>query len=426
MTPSADAAPLVLRAFRSLPPSWQTVLCPSLADPPAEAPAEHGDPTERDPSRMAVRGALGETYLRLYVTETSSRACRHVSALLDDAARGPASRRSDQLESHFAECRSCPHVYAELNVLHRKPFSDVTALLHRAAEQAAQSCPEAVHHPSHAGLVRAESAESNAPSGVVGGRRIAAAVAASPIGAAAVAGVLLAALAAGTLIYYAAHPADDTSAASPRRTGAPPGSPSAEAEPSAAPAGEPGPASDPGPTLEPGTTAAARPPAETTERATQGAQSGFRLVNVRTGLCAGAEGPHNGAALLMQACSGKAWQRWEAVDAGAGRYQLFNTGTHKCLDGTGRGGNVVRVVQNDCLGDAASDRHTQLWMFAGQEGTTAFRLKFVPPVSASDYPHHLLGPGNWWEEAPPPGSPLVQLPDYYASDAFLFSKDTRG
>ncbi|MFD7834431.1 RICIN domain-containing protein [Streptomyces sp. NPDC059761] len=70
-------------------------------------------------------------------------------------------------------------------------------------------------------------------------------------------------------------------------------------------------------------------------------------------------------------------QRWETFKDVSGAYQLRNTGSDKCLDGTEGGGNIVRVVLNDC-GDRSSSRHAvQLWRISPEREPDAFRLQFV-------------------------------------------------
>ncbi|KOU26409.1 hypothetical protein ADK52_09415 [Streptomyces sp. WM6372] len=149
---------------------------------------------------------------------------------------------------------------------------------------------------------------------------------------------------------------------------------------------------------------------------------GFPLVNKATGLCVGALSRAAGAALRLEECRDAALQRWETFKDASGAYRLRNTGSDKCLDGTEGGGNIVRVVLNEC-DDRSSSRHgVQLWSISPEKGSDAFRLQFVPRVASSDYSSHLFGPEDWWKENPPHGgSYLAHLPNYYNSESFVFT-----
>ncbi|MFE3655310.1 RICIN domain-containing protein [Streptomyces sp. NPDC059165] len=419
MTPTAsDDDPLLLRAFRTLQPSWRAALCPELAETPAPTDGPEPRPDADRSSEALARLHLCETYVRTYTAEAPSRACRHLGAVMDDTVRSGTSRRSDELDRHVRSCPSCARVMAELTTLHGGTLAEVAALLQQAAAQAGDGRANLPAAPVDA--------TASGPSSGPGRRRLRGLVAASPVGAAALTGVVVTALAATVLVVSATGPVKDTGTPPPRSVATPP----SLALPD-----------DPAPTSAPATTSApprestaprrtARPSA-TTQPATAVVSTpsrpptGFRLVNKSTGLCIGPVGADDGAMLRLEDCSASAWQRWEAVDAGYGSHRLRNTGTHKCLDGTGNGGNVVRVVQNDCRADASPERDTQLWTFVPERGTAAFRLKLVPRVPASDYSDHLLGPEDWWEQNPPrKGSHLAQLPNYYNSESFVFVKDT--
>ncbi|MFH9349781.1 RICIN domain-containing protein [Kitasatospora sp. NPDC017646] len=150
---------------------------------------------------------------------------------------------------------------------------------------------------------------------------------------------------------------------------------------------------------------------------------GLPLVNHGSGLCIGlttstrAAGPFQ---LQLQQCNGQATQHWQRLPAGEDTYQLRNTATGTCLDGTTAGGNSVTVTLQTCRSDTG--RAEQLWRFAPDAQEDTFRLVFVPRVPSSDYSAHLLGPQEWSKADPPhPGSLLVHLPDYYDSDSFVFT-----
>ncbi|MFE5587764.1 RICIN domain-containing protein [Kitasatospora sp. NPDC056531] len=171
----------------------------------------------------------------------------------------------------------------------------------------------------------------------------------------------------------------------------------------------------------PPTQPATATPADTTPSPTQPVAAGRPLVNHGSGLCIGltpatqAAGP-----LQLQQCNGQATQRWQRLPAGQDTYQLRNTSTGTCLDGTTAGGNSVTVTLQTCRTDPG--RTEQFWRFAPDAQEGAFRLLFVPPVPSSDCSAHLLGPQDWPRANPPhPGSLLVHLPNYYNSDNFLFT-----
>ncbi|MFI6006751.1 RICIN domain-containing protein [Streptomyces sp. NPDC051366] len=149
---------------------------------------------------------------------------------------------------------------------------------------------------------------------------------------------------------------------------------------------------------------------------------GFPLVNRATGLCVGAQSRAAGAALRLEECRDVALQRWETFEDVSGAYRLRNTGSDKCLDGTEGGGNIVRVVLNDCDDHSPSRHAVQLWRISPEKGSDAFRLQFVPRVASTDYSSHLFGPEDWWHENPPhEGSYLAHLPNYYNSESFVFT-----
>ncbi|MEU2632533.1 RICIN domain-containing protein, partial [Kitasatospora sp. NPDC007106] len=142
----------------------------------------------------------------------------------------------------------------------------------------------------------------------------------------------------------------------------------------------------------------------------------FRLVNVRSGLCVSPDGG-DAAGVHLATCDGSASQRWQFPLNSGGLLQVRNAADGRCLDGTTQGGNVVTVVLRACL----TDREEQLWKSVPNQTNTAFRLHFAPCVTKSDYPDHLLGPGDIWPGPAEVGSPLVHQPNYYAKDDFLFT-----
>ncbi|WP_240136401.1 RICIN domain-containing protein [Streptomyces sp. MUM 178J] len=446
--------PLLLRAFRSLHPTARAVLRPDLAGTSEDAASAPGADT-RSPAAASARRQLSDAYLRSYAAEAPSRTCRHLTAVMDDAVRGGVSHRSQDLDVHAEACRSCARVRAELTVVHSATASALAEVLADAESAAAARTESAA-----AAAARTEGGDENPPAPgeptqgataaagrtVAAGRacRLPALVAASPSRAAAVAGVTVAALAAAAVAFSTA--AEDTRRPLARATAAPPAPALPADEPPAVPSASPsrpggGASGSASPSRTPTAPAATKAPAAAAKaNAKSNAKAsakasptptvhtpprppvGFQLVNRATGLCVGVQSAFDGAMLRLEDCNTGTRQRWETVAAGYGAYQFRNVGTRKCLDGTGGGGNVVRVVQNECRDSYSSQRTVQLWVIKPEADGVAFRLQFVPPVPASDYSSHLLGPEDWWRENPPrKGSYLAQLPNYYNSESFVFT-----
>ncbi|MBN0048713.1 RICIN domain-containing protein [Streptomyces actuosus] len=431
VTPMAADDSLLLRAFRSLHPAAQAALCPELAETSEDAASASGAET-RSISAASARRQLSEAYVRSYAAEAPSRTCRHLTAVMDDAVRGGVSHRSQDLDLHADACRSCSRVRAELTTVQSAAAGVLNRILVDSASAAAVAVQAADGDedrpaPGEPAPGTTASAERTRAPGRT--RRLRALVAASPLRAAAVAGVTVTALTAAVVVL----PRHPEGARRPLAlaTVTPPGSALPAAEPSAIVSAAPsrsaaatsGPATSlptsaaPADTSGPATAAKAKAPAAPAGSTPTRPPAGFQLVNRSTGLCVGVQSEAAGATLRLEDCGAGARQRWETVEAGYGAYRIRNVGTNKCLDGTSGGGNVVRVVQNDCR-----DRQsTQLWMIEPQADAGAFRLYFVPPVPASDYSSHLLGPEDWWSENPPRrGSYLAQLPNYYNSESFFF------
>ncbi|WP_085214368.1 RICIN domain-containing protein [Streptomyces sp. Amel2xC10] len=424
-----DEPPLLLRALRSLPPAVQAVLCPELAEEPEESTESedaHWDGVGVDVD--SARRQLSEAYLRSYAAVAAGRTCRHLAVVMDDTVRGGVSHRSQDLDAHADVCRSCAAARAELTVVQSASASALAAVLLDAASTAettarAEGDPEGtpasgVTAPDEA----ASAAEADAPGRVRGLRALAMAPSSR---AAAVGGVVVTALATAVVAISGLsgdtrNPPARTTAAPPARYALPTAAPAVTA--SATPSGPGGTASGrPSPSPTPSASAEAEATVTPAARTAPRAVTGFQLVNKATGLCVEVQSYAAGAALRLEDCDAGARQRWETVQAGNGARQLRNTGTHKCLDGTGRGGNIVRVVQNDCLDSRSAQQAVQLWTVEPEGDDGFFRLRFVPSVPASDYSSHLLGPEDWWRENPPRrGSYLAQLPNYYDSESFLF------
>ncbi|MEU4495605.1 RICIN domain-containing protein [Streptomyces sp. NPDC023998] len=408
---AADDDPLVLSAFRTLSPASQQALCPELAEvsgPSGPLPAEQPG---RDAAFVpSARTQLCEAYLRAYTAQAPSRTCRHLTAVMDDTVQGSVSDQSSVLDRHTAACRSCSGIRADLAILRSGSHAALTGLLLDAAENqitprtgTADAGPEG---PRPAAPDMAAAAGPGFPSPGLHPRsrgvrvlqsRAAVVVAASVI-------VLAAVVAVSTMTD---GPSSTTRPPQDRVTLTPSiSAPAATTEP-------------PAPVV---ITSAPAKRSPASSRSPDDPPVGSQLVNRRTGLCVGAQSRAAGAWLRLEECRTTELQRWETVKDASGAYQLRNSGSSKCLDGTDGGGNVVRAVLSDC-GDHSSPHYTvQLWTISPVADSGAFRLQFVPPVASSDYSLHLLGPEDWPNESPPrKGSYLAHLPDYYNSESFVFT-----
>ncbi|MGE7438052.1 RICIN domain-containing protein [Kitasatospora sp. NPDC001175] len=419
---AAEADSLVLRAFRSLPTARQDELWQCLVD------AAAGPSARTSHAGTAAWQSLQDECLKVYASRAPQRACRHLAARLGDHVRQATGSETRDLDRHLAGCDSCRRARADLEAIRtrQRPALLKALVLWPAEPTATAPTPEREPGDPRPGA-RDRSRRLPRPPGTGRrtGRRVLislAAVGAGVLAALAVAGVLL------TTVEDAGEhpqPADAPTLPAPDRSlpttgfgGTPPEISSAamSSDPPAASAS----AASPTGTTSPMQPAAATPTGDTNSPM-QPVVAGLPLVNHGSGLCVGittatqAAGP-----LQLQQCTGQATQRWQRVPAGQGSYQLRNTGTGACLDGTTEGGNSVTVTLQACRSD--SGRAEQLWRFAPDARSDTFRLVFLPPVPSSDYPAHLLGPQDWSKADPPhPGSLLVHLPNYYNSDNFLFT-----
>ncbi|WP_406269836.1 RICIN domain-containing protein [Streptomyces sp. NBC_00191] len=428
---AAEANSLMLQAFRSLPESWQTTLLQSLDEHAGHTTplAELSPDTADSEAARALKG-LYEAYLRTYAAQTPGRACRHFAAVLDDTVRFGDCPRSKDFDQHAATCGSCARARTDIVAIHTGQHTTLSkALLPSTAERPASSPGDgrsaALAIPAPATLVPTEVPFPRGISREASSRRV---VPVTPAFAIAAVVATAAAIAASVTVVVSNGPATATRpplAASDSATSSVPAAVAVTATVTVS--------ATPTPTTP--TSAVARPrddratgsvpPEVAAPPAPSGKPKGFQLVNQATGLCVGIQGAvgTQGAMMQLQECvSSEATQRWERIAAGQDTYQLRNTGTGKCLDGTHNGGNVVRVVQWDC--HVSDDRSVQLWTFTSDANAPGYRLFFVPQVGSSDYSSHLLGPEDWPEADPPRvGSYLAQLPNYYNSSSFIFAMD---
>ncbi|MFB7462980.1 RICIN domain-containing protein [Streptomyces sp. NPDC056224] len=423
---AADEDPLVLRAFRTLSPASQQALCPEIAEAPEHSGLRQTEYPGHDTSfTPSARTQLCEAYLRTYVAQAPSRTCRHLTAAMDDTLQGGVSDSSNVLAQHTTACRSCSDARTNLAILRSGSQAALTGLLLDAAQNAAiprADTPDVDSEaPTPAAFDVSTTAGPGSPPPVPRPRSRSVTRSRASLLVAAVS-VTAAATAVVTVIETTGP--SDTTPPPPAHATIVPTVPAAAAATTASPA-----PSTMTPVLASSTPSSTPedpmpddPTPEDTTPTPSSPPIGFPLVNRATGLCVGAQSRAAGAALRLEECRDVALQRWETFKDASGAYQLRNTGSDKCLDGTEGGGNIVRAVLNDC-GDRSSSRYAvQLWRISKEKGSDAFRLQFVPRVASSDYSSHLFGPEDWWNENPPrEGSYLAHLPNYYNSESFVFT-----
>lgn len=409
---SAEEGSLVLRAYRSLPERWQAVLWHAVVEhePAADTARRLGISAGGVGSLAArAREGLREAYLRAHLDQAASDECRHYGGLLAASLRRPGKRVTRDLRRHLQGCADCTRAERDLRDVNGRLGALLLGgiLLWNPGNFLSSAGGHSVQ--------------------LAAAKPVGAKLAASRFGAAKWA-VTVAAVAGTAVTAVVLLPADDRpEQASPALTavGPRPGpgpTPDADTE-TALTASQP--------PLISATAQAPAPPTATASAATAGptpvadptasasaGPAGLPLVNVGSGLCVGVA-DDSGGTLQLQPCTGSASQGWQRLPAGRGRYQMRNTGTGTCLDGTTAGGNVVAVTLRTCRSDTG--REAQLWRFQQEAWPGTFRLWFVPRVPHSDYADHLLGPQEWPKANPPrPGSRIVHLPNYYNSAHFLF------
>ncbi|GGS32662.1 hypothetical protein Snoj_01470 [Streptomyces nojiriensis] len=405
---SAEEGSLVLRAYRSLPERWQAVLWHSVVEhePAAETAARLGISAGGVGSLVArAREGLREAYLRAHLDQAASDECRHYGGQIAARLRRPGRRLTRDLGRHLQGCDDCARAERDLRdvngrlgvlllggILLWNPASFLSALGGGGTHLASGTLNGTQLAGAKAGVVKW-------------------AAAAAVAGTAATVVVLL--------------PADSEGdgpgrAAAPAMTSAAPGDPLPETAPVTAigPAAFATAPAAPDPSESASASASASAVAPSASPSAD--RTGSALVNVASGLCVGLGGPGSGGPLQLEKCTGKAGQGWERLPDRQNTYQLRNTDTGTCLDGTTGGGNLAEVALRDCR--TGADRATQLWRFEPDARPGAYRIWFVPKVPHTDYSDHLLGPRNWPKADPPrPGSQMVHLPNYYNSVNLLFA-----
>lgn len=417
---SAEEGSLVLRAYRSLPERWQAVLWHAVVEhEPATETARRLGISAGGVGSLAARAREGlrEAYLRAHLDQSASEECRHYGGQLATALRRPATRVTRDLRRHLRACPDCARAERDLRHVNRSLGALLPAgiLLWSPGSFFASAGGHGAAHLVAAGKLGGTK---------LGGMKLAAARLGSTkwsVAAAAVAGTMT----AFVLLPVEGEPGSALPpaplAASPNPDPMPTPHPDDSGTPFVAVGVPMSATASAGPSPAVATSAAASPaPSASASPSPSTGPAGPALVNTASGLCVGLGGNGSDGPLELQRCNKAPSQGWQRLPAGRDTYQLRNTGTGTCLDGTTGGGNVVGVRLRACRSDAG--RVTQLWRFDPVARPGTYRIWFVPRVRQTDYADHLLGPLNWPKADPPrPGSPMVHLPDYYNSVNFHFS-----
>ncbi|GAB2713512.1 RICIN domain-containing protein [Kitasatospora kifunensis] len=435
---SAAQASTLLQAFLSLPSSRQADLWHYLEEPPAGGAPPRRQAAAGTPDTL-TRQSLHDAYLQAYLPRAPRRSCRHLLGALGKAVRRGTTQEARELDRHLARCARCRHAHADLIAIHtwQRPVLLRALLLWTGEVDAVPTVPT----PS--ALSRARARRPRGGERPVDARRLLAStlvVGAGALVTLVAAGVIVEAVdAAGTHAPLAGSiliPAPLTSSTTISGTPASPlpdtATPSASVSPS--PSASPAPSASPSassapPAPSPSPSATSAPPSPSSSPSSSPSPSptpssstgtvGFRLVNSSSGLCVGITDDAV-VTVQLQQCTGDGSQGWQRLAVDQDTFQLRNTGTGQCLDGTTDGGDTVTVTLQPCRSDPG--RTEQLWRFASDATPGSFRLWFLPSVPASAYSAHVLGPQDWTpSDLPKIGSPMIQLPDYYNSDSFVFT-----
>ncbi|GAA4530332.1 sigma-70 family RNA polymerase sigma factor [Nonomuraea ferruginea] len=302
---------LVTRAYRSLPPRWQTVLWHTVIED--ERPEQVAEILGTTPGNVGVlafraREGLRKAYLAAHVAGASGD-CRKYADPLAAAVRKKSGRLPRALRAHLDSCPSCARAHSRL--------LDLNATLRAALPIAL--LPFAVE-----GLGKAAASKSTSM-GMLGW--------AIPATAATV-------ITAAIVFTLPPEPAPPPAAAPPTSsTPTPTRSPSGS--PSASPSGSPSPSRSPSPSssLSPSPS----PSPSKTRKPTPAAVAGTRISYA--GRCVGTKGTQ--VAALSCTDPGTAWR----VKGDASRFQLVNAVTGRCLtagakyDTVSFNGGGIRTVQ---------------------------------------------------------------------------------
>ncbi|NUK55980.1 sigma-70 family RNA polymerase sigma factor [Streptomyces lunaelactis] len=121
---------LVLRAFRSLPERWQTVLWHTgVEGEPARSVGHLLGVGESGVNSIASRAREGlrETCLAALADHAGTDECRRYSPMLGAVVRRTGRRSTEDFDRHLSECRRCRSALIELTDLNEEPSSVLSA-----------------------------------------------------------------------------------------------------------------------------------------------------------------------------------------------------------------------------------------------------------------------------------------------------------
>ncbi|WP_435215594.1 sigma-70 family RNA polymerase sigma factor [Streptomyces sp. bgisy034] len=331
----------VVRAFRSLPERWRTVLWHSAVE--GESPERIAPLLGLSASGVAsltarAREGLREAYLAEYASDPdASEECRHYTGLLAASIRRAGRRRRHQgLERHLADCPRCRHASLELRDLNKTLGVVLPAgvLLWAGASYGSKAAGAG---GAAAGLHKTASGMSTGLKAV---------------------GIGTVVLAISVGVYLPFRDGDE-----PREAPAPR---AAALAPTSTPPPKPSESPSSSPTRNP-TPSPSRPTASPPPSWSPAATDRTQLPIVSTGRCMDID-PVEGAEPYEAACDGSRTQQWELlVDRAAHEVRLRNYATGMCLanSGTEADGAPVRQQRAACT----STEPTVRWTYhAGGDG----------------------------------------------------------
>ncbi|UQA97279.1 sigma-70 family RNA polymerase sigma factor [Streptomyces halobius] len=423
---------LILRAFRSLPERWQTVLWHTAVE--EEQVAKVGTLLGMSASAVSslasrAREGLREAYLAVHAENGSdSVECRHYSSLLGAAVRRVGRRTNKDLERHLAACERCRSALREVSYLNERLGSALPGgvMLWGASAYGAARSSEAGAHASTATAFGAADTGAAVPHGTGWWAK----AKGSPLRSGAVAGSFVAALGAAVLVVpmpfgdggeepvylppVRAESRPPTIAATPTPTATPTTKPSPTASPTrttsprlAAPPPMPSKKPKPSPTL--GVLGVAR-----WSGRLQSAQFGGMCVEPA------------GTTVVQSSCDDGKEQVWQLVAFEEAPHYgwLRNAATGKCIDYTGpveRDKNTGRTQQiRPKTGPCRTDGRGQLFDLAGR-GDDSY---YVKTRQGGPWDRMQLGMEHWTSrERPADGTPVVITYNYYDVPALRYRTD---
>lgn len=109
---------MIVKAFRSLPERWRTVLWHTIVErekPAAVAPLLGLSANSAAALAYRAREGLRQAYLQMHLRETTDEVCRPVLDNLGAYVRGGLAKRENAaVEAHLDECARCKGIYAEI------------------------------------------------------------------------------------------------------------------------------------------------------------------------------------------------------------------------------------------------------------------------------------------------------------------------